>query len=46
MSHYIFQIGYDKLERLHADAADRRHARLARAVSWAGLGRWLGLAAP
>ena len=42
MSQHIFQIGTDKLERLHAEAADRRDARLASPRSWVGFVRWIG----
>lgn len=42
MSQQMLEIGTDKIQRLHAQAADRRQTRHARRAKWTGLVRWLG----
>ena len=41
MSLHAFEIGTDKLERLHAEAAERGQARFAERAAWAAALRWL-----
>lgn len=42
MSQLNFHIGSAKLEALHAEAADRRNARLAVRTPWTDFVRWIG----